>query len=153
MTVAHPHRSFEHGLPDPDRHAALYADVPVKRLMAWGLDTVAILAMTLVIVPFTAFTAIFFLPVLWLVVGLVYRIWSLSARSATPGMRMMAIELRNGDGAPLTPAEAAVHTAIYTVCISLIFPMLVSIGLMLGTSRGQGLADHALGTAALNRGR
>lgn len=139
------------GLPDPERHAALYADVPAKRLGAWIIDSLAILAITIVAIPFTAFTALFFLPLLWMIVGLIYRIWSLSSRSATPGMRMMNIELRNGHGMPLTAGEAAAHTVLYSVCMAMFLPMLVSIGLMLGSARGQGLPDHALGTAAINR--
>lgn len=153
MTLSYSARPYEGGLPDPDRHAALYADVPAKRFGAWIIDSLAIVALTLLAIPFTAFTAVFFLPLLWLVVGLLYRMWSLSARSATPGMRLMAIELRNGDGAPLTPAEAVVHTVLYSVCFTMVFPMVISAGLMMGSARGQGLPDLALGTTALNRGR
>ena len=141
------------GLPDPEREAELYADVPVKRLLAWVVDSLLIAALTLLAIPFTAFTALFYLPALWLAVGLAYRILTLTRASATPGMRLVAIELRTHRGERFGLGEAAAHTALYTLSMSTILPQLVSIGLMLGTPRGQGLPDMLLGTAALNRRR
>jgi uncharacterized RDD family membrane protein YckC len=139
------------GLPDPDRHAEFYADVPVKRFIAWILDGIAILLLALLAVPFTAFTALFFFPLLWLLVGLVYRIVTIANWSATPGMRMMAIEFRTGSGARFDLQTAALHTLGYTVSMAAFPLQAVSIVLMLTTPRGQSLPDHMLGTAAINR--
>jgi len=139
------------GLPDPETKVEFYADVPAKRLIAWVIDSVLILLLTVAVIPFTAFTALFYLPFLWLVVGLVYRIVTLAGRSATPGMRMMAIEFRTQDGARLDLGLAAAHTLIFTVAMGSILLQAVSIVLMLATPRRQGLPDHLLGTAALNR--
>ncbi|RVT85195.1 RDD family protein [Rhodobacteraceae bacterium CCMM004] len=139
------------GLPDPDTQPGFYDDVPTKRLVAWAIDAVLIGLISVVLVPFTFFTAIFFFPVLFLTVGFVYRWATLARRSATPGMRVAAIDLRGPDGAPLDPGQAFLHTAGYTLSVT-VFPLqLVSIGLMLATPRRQGLTDHVLGTAALNR--
>ncbi|MGI1663230.1 RDD family protein [Palleronia sp. KMU-117] len=139
------------GLPDPIVQAEFYQDVPVKRLIAWVADTVAIVALTAVVVLFTAFTALFFLPLAFLAVGFLYRWVTLANRSATPGMRLVAIEIRAGDGGRLDPTLAGLHTLGYTVSMA-IFPLqLISIALMLMTERRQGLTDHVLGTAALNR--
>jgi uncharacterized RDD family membrane protein YckC len=140
-------------LPDPDRDAAFYADVPAKRALAWIVDSILIAALTLVAIPFTAFTALFYLPVLWLAVGLAYRIVTLAGRSATPGMRLLGIEFRTHRGERFGLAEAALHTAIYSVCVSFVIPQIVSIVLMLTTPRGQGLPDLGLSTVALNRAR
>ena len=139
------------GLPDPDLSPEFYADVPVKRLIAWGVDTILIALICVAIIPFTAFTALFFLPALFLVVGLVYRIATLAGRSATPGMRLMAIEFRTRDGRRFDLGTAAVHTVLYTLSVSFVFPQIVSVILMLTSARAQGLSDHFLGTAALNR--
>ncbi len=139
------------GLPDPDGKPEFYADVPVKRLIAWAVDSILIALICAVIVPFTAFTALFFLPFLFLVVGLIYRIATLAGRSATPGMRLMAIEFRTFDGKRFDLGMAAVHTVLYTVSVSMVFPQIISIILMLTSARAQGLSDHFLGTAALNR--
>jgi uncharacterized RDD family membrane protein YckC len=139
------------GLPDPVTQTEFYADVPTKRLLAWIVDTLAIAALTAIVVVFTVFTALFFLPLAFLAVGFVYRWVTLANSSATPGMRLLAIEIRAGDGGRLDPMMAGLHTLGYTVSMA-VFPLqLVSIGLMLMTERKQGLTDHVLGTAAVNR--
>ena len=139
------------GLPDPDTKPEFYADVASKRLIAWIVDTVLIVLITALIVPFTAFTALFFLPVLATIVSLVYRTVTLASRSATPGMRLVALEFRTQDGKRFDLGMAAIHTIAYTVSFSMVFPQVVSIILMLTSARAQGLTDHVLGTAALNR--
>ncbi len=147
MTMIHSYA----GLPDPDREGAFYDGVPAKRLIAWCIDVVLIAALTLVLVPFTAFTALFYLPVLYAIVGFLYRWVTLSRGSATWGMRLAAIEFRRADGEPFDVATAFLHVTGYTVSV-VMFPLqLLSIALMLVTPRAQGLTDHVLGTAALRR--
>lgn len=139
-------------LPDPYTHAEMYADVPSKRLIAWGVDFLAIAAMTLVLVPITLFTALLYLPFLWLMVSFLYRWTTLTTGGATWGMRFTSIEFREGNGQRLDTLTAFLHTLGYHVSIA-IFPLqLVSIALMLMSERKQGLTDHILGTVALNRG-
>lgn len=138
-------------LPDPDRHAEFYADVPVKRGLAWLVDTVLIGVITALIVPFTAFTALFFLPLLFLLVGFVYRWVSLTRASATPGMRLMAITFRDARGQPFDAGLAFAHTLGYSICIGMVLPQVVSVALMLIGARAQGLSDLVLGTVAINR--
>jgi uncharacterized RDD family membrane protein YckC len=140
-------------LPDPDSDAAFYADVPLKRGVAWVIDAAVVLALTLLALPLTLFTALFFLPVLWLALSFAYRTVTLTRGSATWGMRFMGIELRTFRGERLALPEAALHTLIYSVCMAFVLPQIASIVLMLTTPRGQGIADLALGTAALNRRR
>ncbi len=72
-------------LPDPVYQAEFYSDVAKKRLVAWFIDTAVILAICLIILPFTAFVALFLFPALFLVVGFTYRTLSLASRSATWG--------------------------------------------------------------------
>lgn len=139
------------GLPDPEIKPEFYADVATKRFLAWIVDTILIALLCLIIIPFTAFTAIFFLPLLYLLVGFVYRTLSLANRSATPGMRLMAVEIRSHDGRKLDLPMAALHTLGYTVSVSMVLPQIVSMVLMLTSARGQGLTDMILCTAALNR--
>lgn len=139
------------GLPDPVREPHFYAGVTMKRALAWVIDSVLILALSLVILPFTAFTAIFFFPLFWLVVGFLYRWATLASRSATWGMRLMAIELREQDGLRLSGSTALLHTAGYTFSVAMAPLQLISVILMIVTARGQGLTDMILGTAAINR--
>lgn len=138
-------------LPDPDHDADFYADVSVKRLLAWFVDVIAISLMLLVIVLFTAFLGAFLLPLLWLTISFAYRWWSLAARSATPGMRLFNIEFRQPDGRHFDGPTAFFHTAGFTLSMA-IFPLqLLSMALMVMSARGQGLTDHLMGTVAINR--
>ena len=139
------------GLPDPSRHSEFYADVVTKRLVAFIIDSILIMVITIILVPLTAFSALFFFGFLGLVVSLIYRIVSLANRSPTPGMRLMSIEFRDNQGERMTLGLAAVHTIFFTVSMSMVFPQIVSIILMLTSSRGQGLSDMILGTAVINR--
>jgi uncharacterized RDD family membrane protein YckC len=140
-----------HGLPDPAREPAFYEGVTVKRGLAWIVDALVTFAFCLLILPFTAFTALFWWPLLWLMVGFAYRWATLSGGSATWGMRLMAIQIRDRDGGRLDPATAFAHVLGYTVSMAFLPLQLVSIGVMLALGRGQGLTDLALGTAVINR--
>lgn len=139
------------GLPDPDMQPEFYASVPVKRLVAWVVDSLLIGGLTLLIVPLTGFVALFFLPMLFLVVGVAYRWVTLTRSSATPGMRLVAIEFRDADGRRLDGAMALVHTLGFTLSMAFVLPQVVSVVLMLTGARAQGLTDVILGTAAINR--
>ncbi|MBN2629490.1 MAG: RDD family protein [Rhodobacteraceae bacterium] len=136
--------------PDPERHGAFYDGVLSKRLLAWVLDMVLIGLITALIVPFTAFTALFFLPMLYLVVGFVYRWVTLTGRSATWGMRLLNIEFLDRNGQRFDAATALLHTFGYSVSMAFVLPQVLSVGLMLMSARGQGLSDLVLGSVAIN---
>ena len=138
-------------LPDPQTQPDFYAGVPSRRLLAWVIDTILIAAIVLVALPFTAFVGVFFLPVLFLVLGFAYRLVTLSGGSATWGMRFAGIELRDLNGQRLDGTGAFLHSLGYIVSVSVPILQLVSIVMMLASSRGQGLTDSLLGTTALNR--
>lgn len=138
-------------IPDPDMQPQFYAGVPTKRLLAFGVDTVIIMALTLVVIPFTAFISLFFLPFLYVVLGFAYRVVTLSRSSATWGMQLMAIELRTRDDQRFDLPTAFLHTLGFVVSLGMPLLQVISIVLMLSTERGQGLTDMVLGTVALNR--
>jgi len=138
------------GLPDPDTQSEFYADVPVKRFIAWIVDAVIIFATALLISLLTIGIGFFFFGFLVIAIAFVYRTVSLANRSATLGMRLAAIELRNHRGERFDLPTAALHTLGYQVSMSMVVPQIISIVLMLTSARAQGLTDHALGTAALN---
>ncbi|MEL6172701.1 MAG: RDD family protein, partial [Pseudomonadota bacterium] len=131
-------------IPDPEVQPEFYADVPTKRLLAWLVDTVIILLFSALIIPFTAFTAIFFFPILVLIVGFIYRTVTIARGSATWGMRFFAIEFRTLAGARLDTSQAALHTLGLTVSFAFILLQVVSVILMLTSARGQGLSDLLL---------
>ena len=138
-------------LPDPERQPEFYRDVPLKRLLAFLIDTVAILVLSLIGVVLTAFTALFFFPFLFAAIGFAYRAITIARRSATPGMQVMAIEFRTMSGARFDTSMALMHTVGLTVSFMVPILQIVSMGFMAFGARGQGLTDMALGTVALNR--
>jgi uncharacterized RDD family membrane protein YckC len=138
-------------IPDPDIQPQFYTGVPTKRLLAFGVDSLIILALTLVVIPFTAFIGLFFFPFLYIVLGFGYRVVTLSRSSATWGMQLMAIEMRTRDDKRFDLPTAFFHTLGLVVSLGMPPLQFISIVLMLSTERGQGLTDMVLGTVALNR--
>lgn len=138
-------------LPDPDRQAHFYSGVPAKRLFAWIVDSLLIFAICAVLVVLTGFVGLFVWPFLYLAAGFVYRFVTLANGSATWGMRFAGIELRAQDGTRFDGGLAFAHTAGYTLSMAVPILQVISIAMMLTTSRAQGLTDAFLGTVAMNR--
>ena len=140
-------------LPDPDMQPEFYDGVALKRLLAWIVDGILVTLLCLLIVLFTVGIAAFIWPLVWLVVGFVYRVITIANGSATWGMRLMAIELRDNADRPLDLGLAFFHTLGYSLSIGTFLVQLVSMVLMATSARCQGLSDLVLGTAMLNRRR
>lgn len=147
MTYAH---TAQWGLPDPDTQGEFYADVPVKRLIAWVVDSLIVFATAFLIAFLTLGIGFFFFGFLLLAIGFTYRTVTLANRSATLGMRMTAIELRTARGERFDLPTAALHTIGYQLSMAFFIAQIASIVLMLTSARAQGLTDHLLGTAAVN---
>lgn len=145
--------AMSHALPDPHYDAAFYDGVPAKRLFAWVIDVVIIVAISLLLGLLTLTVLLWFWPLLYAMVAFLYRSATITSMSATLGMRMMNLELRNGLGHRLSGGEAMVHTGLYMFLSVSVLLQLISIGLIAGTARHQGLHDHILGSAAINRPR
>ena len=137
--------------PDPDIQPQFYEGVPSKRLLAWVVDTLIIGVLTLLTIPFTLFISLFFLPFVFFMINFAYRVVTLSRGSATWGMRVMAIELRDAQDAPFDVSQTFLHTLGYSLSIMIAPLQLISMVLMLSTERRQGLTDILMGTVALNR--
>ena len=137
--------------PDPIRAPQFYASVPSKRLYAWVVDSIITIAMTLAIIPFTAFIGLFVFPILALIIGFAYRSLTLASSSATWGMRIMSIELRDARGERFDFSQALVHTLGYSISVIFFLIKIVSMICMAGSARGQGLTDMALGSVMINR--
>ncbi|WP_425429529.1 RDD family protein [Celeribacter neptunius] len=139
------------GLPDPERQPEFYDSVPTKRALAFLVDLIVSVVIAALIVPFTAFTGIFFFPFLVAVVSFAYRVITIANGSATWGMRLMGIEFRDRKGQRFDLGMALLHTTLFTVWCSMGLPQVVSVVLMATTARAQGLSDMILGSAAINR--
>ena len=142
---------FTWHIPDPSTQPEFYSDLPADRRLAWVVGSVSGGLICLLIVPFTAFTGLFFFPFLLLTVGFAYRVITIARGSATWGMRVVALEFRKMDGQRFDLTMAFLHTLGLTVSFGLPVLQVISIVLMLTTQRRQGLSDHLLGTVALNR--
>lgn len=138
-------------LPDPILDAQFYAGVPVKRLIAWALDAVIIFVLCAIFVVLTAGLGAFIFPLIAFAANLAYRVGCLYAWSATIGMRLMGIEIRNKDGDRVDPNEALFHSGLYILITLTGFGVPASAIAMLINDRGQGLHDMVLGTTAINR--
>lgn len=138
-------------LPDPETQPEFYADVPLKRLIAFVVDTLVIVAISALIVLLTALTGLLVLPVLIAVVGFAYRVVTIAQSSATWGMRLTAIEFRAADGARFDLRLATLHTLGLAVSFAVPFLQVISVVLMLTGPRAQGLTDLVLGSVAVNR--
>ncbi len=138
-------------LPDPNVDTQFYNAVPFKRLIAWFIDTLLVVLVAASMVLATLGLGAFIFPVILFVLNIVYRIFTLSRSSATLGMQLAGIEIRNKQGNKLSLEEAAWHTGAYVI-VALVFILLaISMVMMIVNRHGQGLHDYVLGTTAINR--
>ena len=140
-------------LPDPHDNPRLYEGVPLKRLLAWVIDTVLVVVICLMILPLTAFIGVFFFPFLVMVISFGYRVITLANGSATLGMRLLAIEMRDGQDKPFDFQHALLHTVGFSFSFAFFLVQVVSMIFMASSERGQGITDLVLNTTALNRRR
>jgi len=137
--------------PDPALQGQFYADVAIKRGLAWLFDSIFIAFLVALIVPFTGFLALFFLGGVYVVVSFLYRWMGLARHSGTLGMRMMGLEFRDMEGLPMTTAQAFAHTLFYPLSVAFVIPQIISVLLICFTARGQSLSDAVLGVVLINR--
>ncbi|GHA42946.1 hypothetical protein GCM10008927_04360 [Amylibacter ulvae] len=145
--------SFDHdlsGLPDPHLDAQFYEGVAFKRFIAWVIDVVILVLIFLAATIATLGLAAVF-GFLIFVLNFAYRVYFLNKKSATVGMMIAGIEIRNKHGNRLNQQEAMWHTGLYMFNF-LVFPLLLlSLMMTYLTSYGQGLHDYVLGTTAINK--
>lgn len=146
---------MQSGLPDPVLDRQFYTRVTSKRLVAWVFDAVIIsifaLIATVIVALFTLGIGFLILPPIFLTTSFIYRSVTIGNRSATWGMRLMGIELRDRNGDRFDLSTGAIHTGLYLLSVATVIGWLISVIMMLGTPRGQGLPDMLLGSAAINR--
>ncbi len=112
--------------------AAALAGVRGRRIVAFVLDfvLVSVLAAGLATVLFivTLGVSLVVLPSLWPFVAFFYNGLTVSGRSmATPGMRVMDLEMRAEDGAPVSFVAAGVHAVLLYISWMFVPVFLVSL--------------------------
>jgi uncharacterized RDD family membrane protein YckC len=141
---------------DPATQADLFDGVLSKRIIAFIIDAVLIVALmipagllVLVLGVVTLGLGWLLFPPLFAVVALGYYALTLGGRnSATPGMRAAGVEMRTWSGQKMFPLLAAMHALLFWFSVSILTPLVLLVGLF--TYRRQLLHDLLLGVVALN---
>jgi uncharacterized RDD family membrane protein YckC len=151
-------REVSMGAPDPVSDSQFYDGVPMRRLVAFCIDLLVILALWcvvlivgLVISLLTLGLATPLAVAVFGATGFIYRWVMLAERSATIGMIATGIEVRDAAGDRLNPVIAFLHVAGFYVSV-FVTPLLV-IGwfVMAASPYRRLLHDLALGTVVINR--
>lgn len=155
MTQTYQGRPYDdRGALDPAFRPELYDGVLSKRIIAFLIDAVLIVLLMIPAALLVAVLGIFTLGLAWLlypalfaIVALGYVAFTLGGpASATPGMRIIGVEMRTGDGRAMFPLLAAAHALLFWV--SWAFPPILLVGLL--TRRRQLLHDLILDTVLVN---
>jgi uncharacterized RDD family membrane protein YckC len=141
---------------NPERQPELFDGILSKRIVAFVIDAVFIVALMVpaaLLVAVLGFVTLglawFLYPALFALVALGYYGFTLGgANSATPGMQVVGIELRTWNGQRMFPLLAVMHALIFWFSCGLLTPLILLVGLF--TARRQLLHDLLLGVVALN---
>jgi uncharacterized RDD family membrane protein YckC len=141
----------------PFSDPAFVSDIVLKRIFAHLIDSAILLAVMLPIGFFMLVTAIatFGLLILpfafaFLAMRFLYYVgFTAGARSATPGMRMLGIELRTAGGGRPDFLQAFLRLTVYYVLIGLLTPLILLVALF--NSQRRALHDMVSETIVVNR--
>jgi uncharacterized RDD family membrane protein YckC len=141
---------------EPVRDADLFDGILSKRIVAFIIDAVMIVAL---MIPAALLVGIFGLVTLgigWLLFSPLFAIVALGyialtlggPRSATLGMQIAGVEMRTWSGQRMFPLLAILHAILFWVSVSVLTPLVLLVGLF--TARRQLLHDLLLGVVAVN---
>ncbi len=141
---------------DPHAQPDLFDGILSKRIVAFLVDAVIIVALmipaaliVLILGVITLGLAWFLFPVLFAIVALGYVALTLGGpASATLGMRLTGVQMRTWSGQKMFPLLAGMHALIFWFSVGLLTPLILLVGLF--TERKQMLHDLILGVMALN---
>lgn len=140
---------------DPAIYPERFDGVRSRRIAAFLVDAaILLILMTLAFVVvgllgvFTLGLGWLLFPLIWPVVPILYSVFTLSGpHSATPGMRLIGIEIRTVEGEPMTPLLALLHALGFWFSVTLLTPLILLVALL--NARKQLLHDLLLGTVAV----
>lgn len=142
---------------DPAAQPEYFDGVLSKRIVAFFVDAVLIVALMIpaaLLVFFLGFFTLglawFLYPALFAIVALGYEALTLGGpASATLGMQMVGIEMRTWNDGRAFPILAVMHALIFWFSVSILTPLILLVGLF--TWRRQLLHDLLLGVVVVNR--
>ena len=157
-TPAHESRPDIRDRYDAAAEPDLFDGILSKRIVAFVIDAVLIVAlmlpaglMVLILGIVTLGLAWLLFPVLFAIVALGYVALTLGGpASATLGMRAAGVEMRTWSGQKMFPLLAVMHALIFWFSVGLLTPLILLVGLF--TERKQMLHDLLVGVVALNAG-
>lgn len=143
--------------PDPRTHPDYYHNIVGRRFLAWCVD-IAIISflmggafLVLVLTKIISF-GLLVLPVSlgFLAVPLIYYTGFLGGkRAATPGMRILNIELRSWTGTRPSHFQALLRTLLHYATVTFLSPLVLVV--VLCNDRRRGVHDYLSGTVLVNR--
>ncbi len=141
---------------DPVTQPALFDGVIWKRIVAFLIDAVIILMLTIIAYVAVAVLGVITLGLAWLLFGLVfpavglgYNAVTIGGRnSATVGQRTMGLEVRMWYGGKVSPLIAAFHALLFWFSLVIFCPILLW---ALFDSRKRCLHDILAGVVLINR--
>jgi uncharacterized RDD family membrane protein YckC len=144
---------------DPWMQPELFRGVLTRRVFAFLIDLVVLCIPVILAYMLIAVFGLITLGLGWLLFWLVYPasvIWAIvyygaslgGPHSATPGMRMMDLQLRTWYGAPGYFVLGAAHAVLFWLSVSFFTPLILLVGLFNGRRRL--LHDLILGTVVIN---
>jgi uncharacterized RDD family membrane protein YckC len=144
---------------DPGSQPELFRGVLTRRVLAFLIDLVVLSIPVVLAVMFIAVFGVVTLGLGWVLFWLVSPasvIWAIlyygaslgGPHSATPGMRVMDLQLRTWSGTPGYFVLGAMHAVLFWVSISFLTPLILLVGLFNGRRRL--LHDIILGTVIIN---
>ena len=139
------------GLPDPEADSQFYEGVPAKRLIAWLIDVAIVWGSAIVVSLLMLGLGFLIFGFILLVVDFLYRVTTIGNRSATWGMRVMGIELRQFSGERFNTGVGLIHTLLFYLSLIFVVVQLISVLMMAGSRFGRGLHDTPFGSTMINR--
>ena len=134
----------------------LFEGVLSKRVFAFLADAAVVLALMVPAAIVVAVLGLFTLGLGWLLYGILLPLVAIlyvaatagGRHPATPGMRLMGIEMRTFEGGRMFALLAVLHAVLFWLSVSLLTPLILLVGLF--TPRRQLLHDIATGVVMVN---
>lgn len=141
---------------DPDTRPELFEGILSKRIVAFIVDAIIIVALLIpaaLVVFILGFVTLgiawFLYPALFAIVALGYVALTMGGPpSATLGQQFVGIEMRTWNGQKMFALLAVMHALIFWFSVSLLTPLILLVGLF--TRRKQLVHDLLLGVLAVN---
>lgn len=141
---------------DPVTHPELFDGILSKRVLAFIIDAILIVALMIPAALLVLFLGIVTLGIGWMLYPPLFAVVALgyvaltmgTERSATLGMRVTGIEMRTWKGEKMFPLLAIMHALIFWFSNGILTPLILLVALF--TRRKQLLHDLLLGVVAVN---